>query len=98
MEQASEVSVKSFVSGDKFVRESEALHQTFLLQPIQCTERTREVNALNGGEGNKRSANEALSWSVHFNAHSAFFMTVGTVSIARNSLPFSLSIFECKCQ
>lgn len=55
LQQASEVCVQAFVSGDQLVGKCEARHQTSLLQPEYRAERSAEENALNSSECYKSS-------------------------------------------
>lgn len=52
IDEASEVSVHTLVSADKFVGEGESWHKSSLLQPENGTETSREENSLNTGKGN----------------------------------------------
>ena len=53
VEQASEITVQAFVSGDQLVGERQPGHQSTLLQPEDGTERTGKEDAFNGGEGHE---------------------------------------------
>ena len=52
-QEASEVGVHTLVTADQFVGEGETGHETTLLQPEDGSERSREEDALDGGEGNQ---------------------------------------------
>lgn len=52
-EEAGEVSVETLIAGDEFVGESQASHETTLLEPENRGERAGEEDTLNGSEGNQ---------------------------------------------
>ena len=52
-QEASEVGVHTLVAADQFVGEGETGHETTLLQPEDGSERSREEDTLDCGEGNK---------------------------------------------
>ena len=59
-EQASEICVKTFVSADEFVGESQAGHQATLLEPEDGSERAREEDSLYSSKGNDTFAESRI--------------------------------------
>jgi hypothetical protein len=53
IQKAGKVSVHSFVTRDKFVREGKTGHKSTLLDPEDGTERAGEEDTFDGSEGNK---------------------------------------------